>query len=182
MMSCQRGGVSSAEQQPPANLYFPELDGHPLIKTIRFSLLFPYFGPQAWDASTYFGIQEGSEPEDMHTHEYGRQAELGAAMQLPVHSSQVAPAAAAPLMVTARLDLDAGVTGRESLEMHRSLADRDSVATPTAVVTHAAPPYVAQPATEPVLTCWDKDGWFYPGALLPELCATGYIRPFGRCR
>ena len=59
-------------------------------------------------------------------------------MQLPVHSSRVAPAAAAPLMVTARLDLDAGVTGRESLEMHRGLADRDSVATPTAVVKVAA--------------------------------------------
>jgi hypothetical protein len=58
--------------------------------------------------------------------------------------------------------------------MHRALADRDSLATPTAVVAHATPPYVAQPATEPVLTCWDKDGWFYPGSLLPELCATGY--------
>ena len=22
----------------------------------------------------------------------------------------------------------------------------------------------------------DKDGWFYPGALLPERCAPGYVR------
>ena len=127
---------------------------------------------KAWDASSYFGIQENSEPEDMHTHAYGREAELREAVQPPVHAFRASPVA--PLMVTARLGvvtdvINTGVTGvtgmtgmsgvtvmdREIPELHQTLPDRSSVANPTAAAVHAAPLYVAAaPITEPVLACW----------------------------